>query len=84
MRFHSDDYIDFLRRAMPALSALPDVPNVADNPKLLHKYNVGEDCPLFDGLFEYCQLSAGGSIGIPEPVSFLTTTYSGSHQAQQR
>lgn len=24
--------------------------------------NVGEDCPVFDGLFEYCQVSAGGSI----------------------
>lgn len=25
--------------------------------------NVGEDCPVFDGLFEFCQLSTGGSIG---------------------
>lgn len=25
--------------------------------------NVGEDCPVFDGLFEFCQLSAGGSVG---------------------
>uniref|UniRef100_A0A3Q0RAM7 Histone deacetylase 2 n=1 Tax=Amphilophus citrinellus TaxID=61819 RepID=A0A3Q0RAM7_AMPCI len=24
-------------------------------------FNVGEDCPVFDGLFEFCQLSAGGS-----------------------
>uniref|UniRef100_A0A8C6P3G5 Histone deacetylase 1 n=1 Tax=Nothobranchius furzeri TaxID=105023 RepID=A0A8C6P3G5_NOTFU len=24
--------------------------------------NVGEDCPVFDGLYEFCQLSAGGSI----------------------
>uniref|UniRef100_A0A4W5NDE0 Histone deacetylase 2 n=1 Tax=Hucho hucho TaxID=62062 RepID=A0A4W5NDE0_9TELE len=23
--------------------------------------NVGEDCPVFDGLFEFCQLSTGGS-----------------------
>jgi histone deacetylase 1/2 len=64
MRFHSDDYIDFLRRAMPGTFVDSSVANVADNPKLLHKYNVGEDCPLFDGLFEYCQLSAGGSIGM--------------------
>jgi histone deacetylase 1/2 len=26
--------------------------------------NVGEDCPIFDGLFEFCSISAGGSIGI--------------------
>jgi acetoin utilization deacetylase AcuC-like enzyme len=24
---------------------------------------VGEDCPVFDGLFEFCQISAGGSVG---------------------
>ncbi|KAK8722458.1 hypothetical protein OTU49_012222, partial [Cherax quadricarinatus] len=24
--------------------------------------NVGEDCPVFDGLYEFCQLSSGGSI----------------------
>lgn len=25
--------------------------------------NVGDDCPIFDGLFEYCSISAGGSMG---------------------
>lgn len=30
---------------------------------LLYVVNVGEDCPVFDGLYEFCQLSAGGSIG---------------------
>lgn len=25
--------------------------------------NVGEDCPVFDGLYQFCQISAGGSIG---------------------
>ena len=25
--------------------------------------NVGEDCPVFDGMYEFCQLSAGGSLG---------------------
>jgi histone deacetylase 1/2 len=24
--------------------------------------NIGEDCPVFDGLYEFCSLSAGGSI----------------------
>jgi len=28
-----------------------------------HTVNVGEDCPVFDGLFEFCQLSTGGSVG---------------------
>ena len=25
--------------------------------------NVGEDCPVFDGMYEFCQLSTGGSVG---------------------
>lgn len=25
--------------------------------------NVGDDSPVFEGLFEYCGLSAGGSMG---------------------
>ena len=31
---------------------------------LLVLVNVGEDCPVFDGMYEFCQLSAGGSIGM--------------------
>uniref|UniRef100_A0A0D9X6Y5 Histone deacetylase n=1 Tax=Leersia perrieri TaxID=77586 RepID=A0A0D9X6Y5_9ORYZ len=54
-RFHSDDYVAFLASA-------------AGNPSLLDaraikRFNVGEDCPVFDGLFPFCQASAGGSIG---------------------
>ena len=30
---------------------------------LLSSVNVGEDCPVFDGLFEFCQLYTSGSIG---------------------
>ena len=26
--------------------------------------NVGDDCPVFDGLFEFCSISAGGSMGM--------------------
>ncbi|KAG8418695.1 histone deacetylase [Metarhizium acridum] len=26
------------------------------------KYNVGDDCPVFDGLFEFCGIIAGGSM----------------------
>lgn len=28
----------------------------------LVRFNVGEDCPVFSGLYEFCQLSAGGSV----------------------
>lgn len=53
-RFHSDEYIDFLSRVSPA--------NMDDFSKQQSKFNVGEDCPIFDGLWEFCQLSAGGSL----------------------
>ena len=29
---------------------------------LFQRFNVGEDCPVFDGLYEFCQLSGGGSV----------------------
>lgn len=27
----------------------------------------GDDCPVFDGLFDYCAISAGGSMGKRHP-----------------
>lgn len=54
-RFHSDDYINFLRVITPD--------NMQDYMRQLQRFNVGEDCPVFDGLFEFCQLYTSGSIG---------------------
>nr|KAF6382147.1 histone deacetylase 1 [Pipistrellus kuhlii] len=54
-KYHSDDYIKFLR------SIRPD--NMSEYSKQMQRFNVGEDCPVFDGLFEFCQLSTGGSVG---------------------
>jgi len=53
-KFHSDDYIRFLK------SIRPD--NMSEFNKQMQRFNVGEDCPVFDGLYEFCQLSCGGSI----------------------
>ncbi|XP_035465959.1 histone deacetylase 1 isoform X1 [Scophthalmus maximus] len=53
-KYHSDDYIKFLR------SIRPD--NMSEYSKQMQRFNVGEDCPVFDGLFEFCQLSGGGSV----------------------
>jgi histone deacetylase 1/2 len=36
---------------------------MGDYMRQLQKFNVGEDCPVFDGLFEFCQLYTSGSIG---------------------
>ena len=53
--FHSDDYIRFLSDVTP--DSMQDL-----NPGIIERYNMGEDCPVFDGLYEYCQTYTGGSI----------------------
>ncbi|KIW18633.1 histone deacetylase RPD3 [Exophiala spinifera] len=53
-QFHTDEYIDFLAKVTPD--------NMDSYAKEQQKYNVGDDCPVFDGLFEFCGISAGGSM----------------------
>ena len=54
-KFHSDDYVHFLRNTTPD--------NMHEFLTQLQRFNVGEDCPLFDGLYDYCQLYTSGSVG---------------------
>ena len=54
-RFHTDDYVQFLKQITPD--------NAMEFTRQLQRFNVGEDCPVFDGLFEYCQIYTSGSIG---------------------
>uniref|UniRef100_A0A8C5DFL6 Histone deacetylase 3 n=1 Tax=Gouania willdenowi TaxID=441366 RepID=A0A8C5DFL6_GOUWI len=44
-RFHSEDYIDFLQKVSPN--------NMQGFTKSLNAFNVGDDCPVFPGLFEF-------------------------------
>lgn len=53
-KFHTDEYIEFLHRTSPE--------QVEDIQKYQQKFNLGDDCPVWDGLYEFCALSAGGSI----------------------
>merc|ERR1711865_248308 len=53
--FHADEYVNFLRTITPD--------NMHEYTRQMQKFNVGEDCPVFDGLWEFCQISAGGSFG---------------------
>ncbi|OMJ27085.1 Histone deacetylase 1 [Smittium culicis] len=53
-RFHSNDYIEYLKRASPEFAEKQHVHTL--------RYLPGEDCPPFDGIFEFCSISAGGSI----------------------
>ncbi|XP_020106377.1 histone deacetylase 9-like [Ananas comosus] len=53
-QFHSADYVEFLHRITP------DSQHLFANE--LARYNLGEDCPVFENLFEFCQIYAGGTI----------------------
>ncbi|KAK9820648.1 hypothetical protein WJX81_005680 [Elliptochloris bilobata] len=53
--FHADDYIHFLK------SVTPD--NKDEHLEQLRRFCVGEDCPVFTGLYRYCQIYTGASIG---------------------
>jgi len=54
MLFHSPEYIDFMSKVTPDTQQ--------DFAKQLQRFTVGDDCPVFDGLYEYCRVYTGGSI----------------------
>ncbi|XP_012214985.1 histone deacetylase 3 [Linepithema humile] len=53
-RFHSEDYVEFLQRVTPQ--------NLQGYTKYLTHFNVGDDCPVFDGLFDFCSMYTGASL----------------------
>lgn len=53
-RFHSEEYIDFLQRVTPQ--------NLQQYTKYLSHFNVGDDCPVFEGLFDFCSMYTGASL----------------------
>ncbi|KAH0794411.1 histone deacetylase Rpd3 [Histomonas meleagridis] len=62
MRFHSPAYIKFLMNASPESFS-------ENNPEYV-QYGFGDDCPAFNNLFEYCQISAGGSISAAQRLNY--------------
>jgi len=52
--FHSEDYVNFLS------SVTCD--NMQELSGDLQKFSVGDDCPVFPGLFDFCKITAGGSL----------------------
>ncbi|XP_008810081.3 histone deacetylase 1-like [Phoenix dactylifera] len=54
-RFHADDYVSFLRSVTPETQH--------DQIRALRRFNVCDDCPVFDGLYAFCQTYAGASVG---------------------
>jgi len=54
-RFHSEEYIDFLQKVTPHNVHL-------FSEQSLGHFNVGEDCPVFDGLYDFCSMYTGASL----------------------
>ena len=54
--FHNTDYLDFLQSVIPADMEEPK------QAARLQNFNFGDDCPIFDGMFNYGSLYAGGSL----------------------
>lgn len=53
-RFHSEEYVTFLSRVTPS--------NISTFTKSLSHFNVGDDCPVFEGLYEFCSRYTGASL----------------------
>uniref|UniRef100_A0A158Q894 Histone deacetylase n=1 Tax=Elaeophora elaphi TaxID=1147741 RepID=A0A158Q894_9BILA len=80
-RFHSKDYVDFLQRVSP---------RTADQyENLFSQYNIGEDCPIFDGIFEFCSIYTGATLSgvarLNHGLSDIAINWSGGlHHAKKR
>jgi histone deacetylase 1/2 len=79
-KFHSDEYIDFLSRVNPE--------NMKSLSEQLLYFNLGEDCPVFDGMYDFCkQYTAGSIIGahyLNNGLSDIAVNWSGGlHHAKK-
>ncbi|CEL59583.1 histone deacetylase 1/2 [Rhizoctonia solani AG-1 IB] len=80
-RFHTDEYIDFLGKVSPETAE-----ELTGNGT---RFLVGEDNPAWDGLFEFCSISAGGSISAAQRLNSGTADIAvnwagGLHHAKKR
>ena len=54
-QFHSQDYIEFLSKVTPE--------NLSKMPRgTLEKFNIGDDCPIFQNIYDYSTLYTGASL----------------------
>lgn len=54
MKYHTKEYVEFLQRVTPH--------NIQSFQKSLKKFNVGEDCPVFDGIYNFCTKYTGATL----------------------
>ncbi|CAG8470808.1 5292_t:CDS:2 [Acaulospora colombiana] len=81
MEFHQASYINFLKKITPENAKLFPVED-------FNRFNINEDCPIFAGLYDYCQLYAGASVAAAERLasgaSDICINWSGGlHHAKQ-
>ncbi|KLO05914.1 hypothetical protein SCHPADRAFT_1002635 [Schizopora paradoxa] len=79
--FHTDEYIHFLNRVTPETAEELTFHGT--------RFLVGEDNPAFEGVFEFCSISAGGSIdaatSIASGASDIAINWAGGlHHAKKR
>ncbi|OIR57102.1 MAG: histone deacetylase 1 [Amphiamblys sp. WSBS2006] len=79
-KYHTDEYIEFLQKVTPE--------TIATFRDQAHRFNVTEDSPAFDGLYTYCQMSAGasvaGAIRLNHSLSDITINWAGGlHHAKK-
>lgn len=55
LEFHAEDYIDFLQTITPEKTL-----KMSD--QKLAQFNIGDDCPVFDGIYDYSSIYAGASL----------------------
>ena len=58
-KFHTDEYVNFLSMVTPE--------NYRELTYNGYQFLVGDDNPPFEGVFEFCSISAGGSVGACTP-----------------
>ncbi|KAL5527933.1 CLR6 [Sanghuangporus baumii] len=80
-RFHTDEYIHFLTKVTPETAEELTYHGT--------RFLVGDDNPPFDGVFEFCSISAGGSIDAAKRIASGATDIAinwagGLHHAKKR
>ena len=78
--FHSDEYVEFLKNLTTE--------NMDEYAGGIERFNLGADCPVFDGLYEYCQTYTGGSLSgaarINQSAADIVLNWSGGmHHAKK-
>ncbi|CUM65430.1 uncharacterized protein PRCAT00003069001 [Priceomyces carsonii] len=55
LEFHAEDYVNFLQTITPEKAAKL-------KGSVLAQFNIGDDCPVFDGMYDYSSIYAGASL----------------------